>query len=118
MDIKVSVHSHSAIGKALPCLRVTDSSRSGIFLRPQGEEAEFLLVCLARGEVEQFGISLDEVAVETRCVVLLYPVGLSLDPILADPRVAFARCTYGEGHGRKEPTRHLSRKKRGKSAEC
>lgn len=61
-------------------LRVTRSSKLGYFLRPQ--ELAFLLVRLARKREEQFGISFDEVAVETRGICLPYPAGLSLEPQL------------------------------------
>ena len=89
-------------------LRVTGSSRTGYLLCPQDEETAFLLARIARGGEEQFGCTLGEVAAETRGVVLRYPLGFSLDPILADPRVTFARrCTYSAGHGRREPTRQV-----------
>lgn len=88
-------------------LRVTGSSGLGFFLRPLDEKTAFWLSHVAR-EPEQFGITLEEVAAKARGVVLRYPVGFSLDPLLADPRVAFARrCTYSVGHGRREPTRQV-----------
>ena len=88
-------------------LRVTGSSRTGYLLCPQDEETAFMLDRVAR-EPDQFGITLAEVVPESRGVVMRYPVGFSLDPIKADPRVTFARrCTYSAGHGRREPTRQV-----------
>lgn len=96
------------LGTAYPDLsfRITESLRTGFILRPQDEETAILLARLAR--VVPFGISLGEVEVETRVVVLRYPLGFSLEPILGDPRVAFARkCTYNSGRGRREPTHQV-----------
>lgn len=58
---------------------ITGSSRCRCGLRPQGQNTTFLLANIAR-EKEQFGITLAEIDMETRSVVLRYSVGFAPTP--------------------------------------
>nr|BDT63461.1 MAG: hypothetical protein [Sesarmops intermedium nimavirus] len=76
------------------------------YCEPNPKDAAFFLARAAKEPA--FGINHAEVESKSRGVVMRYPVAQSLDPILADPRVTFARrMTCNAGHGRKEPTQQV-----------
>lgn len=83
-------------------VRVQEKARGGkIYIKSQDEEAAFSLFHLSRETT--VGITLGDVKGRPKGIVLWYPLGQSLWPILEDPHVTFARFTYNAGHCRQGP---------------